>query len=244
MCCDYHRTGFINPSDRPILMVDRVLAALLCACMTIAATLYLSATLEDEAPREATPGGVSALEVGTAVVVEGRLGEVETLGEGTLGRCILTGPGGDTVRLFLEFPPPPFDEGDLVRVLGEVAVYRGALEVVVDNVRDIELMERAKHPRIPLAIIIHEPQLLEGVEPVVHVRVAWGPVPDARGEGHWYVVEDVEGAVEGTKSSCVAFVGPGLEGIGLGCGMVVDLLAAVRYDPWTGVYYLEVLGTA
>lgn len=224
-------------------MVDRIFAALLCACVTIAAILYLSAALEDEAPREATPGGVLGLEVGTAVVVEGRIGDVETLGEGTLGRGTLTGPGGDTVRLFMEFPPPPFSEGDLVRVSGEVAVYRGAPEVVVGNVRDIELVERAVHPRISLAVIVREPQLFEGLEPVVNVRVAWGPVPDLRGDGRWYVVEDVEVSSTGATCSCVAFVGPGMEGIGLDGGTVVDLQTAVRYDPWTGLYYLEVLGT-
>ena len=225
-------------------MVDRVLAALLCACVTIVFTLYLSASLEDEAPREATPGGVLGLQVGTVVVVEGCIGDLEALGDGTLGRGTLTGPGGDTVRLFMGFPPPPFSEGDLVRVSGEVAVYRGAPEVVVGDVRDIELMERAVHPRIPLAIIVREPHLFEGQEPIVQVRVVWGPVPDVQGDGRWFILEDGEGPAEGPTSSCVAFVGPELEGVELGGGTVVDLLTVVHYDPWTGVYYLEVIGTA
>ncbi|MCK4971391.1 MAG: hypothetical protein KAS77_12715 [Thermoplasmata archaeon] len=223
-------------------MVERIVIILVCASIVVTGLLVLVAWDYDDPPVRATPGEVADLAPGTEVLVEGWLVDDAGNGENTFSILRLEGEDGETVRLFLTFPVTNLVQGDRLRVIGKVSLYRGEVEVVVSSPEDIEVLpDGARIHEGALGSLIERPWLFEGSEVTIQVEVATWPMEDLDGDTLWCIVSVPDGDGDVTA---FAQLGPDIsEGI-FEPGARLDLRVMVRYDPSSGFVYLEVLGLA
>jgi hypothetical protein len=144
------------------------------------------------------------------------------------------------LSVFMTFPPPKVDAGDLVRAVGDVAMYKGTVEVLVEDAEDIQVVRRCQHPAADLGQVLKDPEAFDGREPIVAILVLTDATMDGTGEGWWFLAtspaqEDrTTVAVHGRTALDPSRVRPGEE---------LKLRVEVRYDPWTGLVYLEAIST-
>jgi len=218
-------------------MVGRTVMVAACACLAIVGALGLASWLASEAPREAGPGDLDGIPVGSRVRMTGVVEEVLVLG-GDFCLLHLTGEDGNSSPVLLSFPAPVLHPGDRIRVTGRVAVYRGTPEVVVDRREDLDLLGGPGGPKVDLDELMAGPWRFEGTEPEVPIVVSGPPVADDGGRGWWCLVMDAGGTGE---AMAVLLMGEDLSPVPLGTGAELTVRVAVRYDPTTGLVYLEAL---
>jgi len=223
-------------------MVERIIIILVCACIAVTGLLILVVWEGDDPPIITTPGEVGHLAPGTTVQVEGWLVEVAVTKENTFSILHLEGETGESVRLFITFPVVNLVQGDRLRVIGKVSLYRGEVEVVVSSLDHIEVLsDGGRTLDGALSSLIETPWHFEGSEVPVQIEVATWPMEDLGGDTMWCIVTVPEGDGE---VMAFAQLGPDIsEGI-FEPGTRLDLMVMVRYDPSTGFVYLEVLGLA
>lgn len=209
--------------------------------LAIAGILLLVSASNDEEALEVSPVEVHDLPEGTPVAVTGVVSQegVRDLG-GFSSLRLEDGRRGD-LPVFMTFPPPGVDAGDLVRAVGTVAVYKGSIEVMVEDARDIEVLRRCPCPRASLTDILEDPMAFDGREPIVHVLVLTSPAGDGTGSGWWFGVA-APSQPEGVRA--IARSGAHLDPSTVEPGGELELRVDVRYDPSTGLVYLEVLSAA
>ena len=221
----------------PISMVERRVLVAASVCLAVAGTLGLASWLSYEAPLDALPGDLEGIPEGTRVRMLGEVEEVLALG-GDFCLLRLTGDDGNGSPVMLSFPPPDVRPGDRVGVTGRVAMYRGSPEVVVDSRDDLHVLGRSANPRVGLDELMGEPWRFEDVEPVVSIVVSTPPVADGDGDGWWCRAEDASGV---SDRRGLLLLGSELSPAHLEVGDELTTRVAVRYDPTTGLVYLEAL---
>lgn len=222
-------------------MFERNLLVLTLGSVAVLLTLALVVWLAREPPVEVRPGGVSTLEEGTRVRVEGLVAAPGPQGSGSSSWFWLEDGDGGRVRVFLTFDPPDVGASDRVRVTGEVGLHRGETEVLVNDPGGLEVLARSRSPLATLSGLLAEPWRYEGTEPRVPVMVVVPPVADAGGEDYWCLLSDPDDP-EGV--AVVALLGTGIRSDAWEAGAELDLRVIVRYEGSLGLVYLEVLGPA
>jgi len=223
-------------------MVERIVIIAVCACIVVAGLLALASWDDDGSPTMTTPGGVAELAPGTQVLLEGWLTDSSVKGESTFSVLHLEGEEGEAVRLFLTFPATNLVQGDRLRVIGEVSLYGGEIEVVVSSPEDIVVLaDGARIHNGALSSLVERPWLFDGPEVTVQVEVATWPMEDLDGETLWCIVTGPEGDGDVTV---FAQLSTGISESIFEPGEKLDLRVMVRYDPSSGFVYLEVLGLA
>jgi hypothetical protein len=217
-------------------MVDRHLVIVVCACIAVACTLALAAWMTREVPMQVAIGELEGVEVGTLVTVEGELEGVRAAGKGSTVLTIADGSGA-SVDAFCSFDRSELLSGTHLSVTGRLSLYKGELELVVDDVDDVSVRGGVRHPMVDLADLVEEPWGYEGMEPTVRVSVMVGPLADLNGEDWWCLVGDVEGGAAGA----LVLAGPRVPMSLWEVGDELDLRVVVRYDGRSGFVYLEVL---
>ncbi len=213
------------------------LAVLVCVSLAASALLLIVAVVNEERPLEVGPGEVDDLELGTLVAVEGVIADGGPKDLDGSALVTLVGPGGASVKVFLAFPPDDLGPGDTVRVEGTVQLYKGSVEVLVQNRKDLRVLSKEARPRVALADLVGEPWRYATVEPRTCVTVACAPVAAGPGDGWWCVVRGPAGG-----PAVAVFLGPGLDVSALTEGDRLELSVRVRHDAAIGLVYLEVLG--
>lgn len=236
MAIDYHRADLKSPRRLGPNMERR--NPLVLGCIAIACGGMMVLASLEEAPEylEVGPGEVDGLAPGTLVIVEGEVGPEGTMDNGAFGTLVLVGGTGRAV-VFLRFPPPRLAPGDRVRVAGEVDLYQGRMEVVVDAPSDLTVLEGGVSPRVRLAELMSDPWSFRDLEPLVDAVVKEPPTPSPGSGERWCVVADPDG----TGSTAVAMLPPDADLGDWDSGAELELRVLVRYDPTRGLVYLEVL---
>ncbi len=208
-----------------------------CVCLAVSGTLGLASWLAAEPPTDVRPGDLDSVPEGTLVRMVGEVEEVRAMA-GDFCLVDLRGRDGNASVVMLSFPAPDIRQGDRVRVTGRVAMYRGSPEVVVDRGEDLDLLERAEDPRVGLDQLMGEPWRYEGSSPLVAVVVSASPVAGDDGRGWWCTVGD---ATRSSDHRALLLLEDGGRPAELGTGDELLVRVAVRYDPTTGLVYLEAL---
>jgi len=218
-------------------MRKNLLVMLVCVSLAVPSLVLMAAVVHQQRPLEVAPDEVDSIEPGTLVSVEGVVaqGGIRRLD----GRAVVTllGPGGGSAKAFLEFDPDGLGEGDTVRVVGTVQLYKGSAEVVVASVPDLVVLSRERWPRATLADLVGEPWRYASVEPRTCVTVACGPVP-AGADGGWWSV--VRGSAAGPPVAVL--IPDGMDAGAWKAGARLELTVRVRRDGELGLVYLEALG--
>jgi hypothetical protein len=217
-------------------MVERHLVIVVCACLAVVCTLALAAWISREVPTRVEIGELEGTEVGTLVTVEGRLEGVREAGKGATVLTLEDGSGA-TVEVFCAFECSDLLPGTILVVTGRLSLYKGDLELVIEEKDGVSVRGGAKNPMVDLADLVEEPWGYEGMEPVVRVKVMVEPVADLNGEDWWCLVG--EGADGG--AGALALAGPGVRMRLWEPGDELDLRVLVRYDGSSGFVYLEVV---
>ena len=223
-------------------MVERTIIIMVCASIAVIGLLILVAWDDDGSLIMTTPGEVAQLAPGTHVLVEGWLADSAVSEENTFSILNLEGEDGRAVQLFLTFPVTNLVQGDRLRVIGQVSLYRGEVEVVVSSPEHIEVLaDGAGVHKGALRSLVGRPWFFDGSEVTIQVEVATWPMEDLDGDTLWCIVTGPEGDDDVTA---FAQLSPEIsEGIFVP-GTRLDLRVMVRYDPSSGFVYLEVLGLA
>ena len=241
MDIDYHRTSLINGVVGPIDMVERTLAVLICACITITGMLLLASWYREETFLKVSPSDVDGLAPGTSVEVEGTIVERFEPSGYRFTVLQLEDDLGARVKVFCAFVATDLVVGDEIRVRGIVSLYEGETEVVIDSPLHIKVLSTGPlRDLTSLGAILAEPWSFAEKEPLVPVEVSTWPVPDQDQGVMWCLVTEPD-----TVKGALVFVRFGSDEVPaeLEPGTRMDLRVAVRYDPSAGFVYLEVLGT-
>lgn len=216
-------------------MVDRHIIVVLFACLAVVGTVALAAWISRESPEMVPIDGLDRVELGTLVMVEGTLEGTWCPGPETAVLTLSDGDGG-SVEAFCGFSCDDIGKGARVRVTGRVSLYRGDVELVVEDREDVVVLGRVRSPLVGVEELVGEPWAYEGMEPQVRAVVLTDPVADLNGEDWWCLV----GETSSDGAGVLALVGPGLEAGTWRSGDQMDLRVVVRYDGSSGFVYLEV----
>jgi len=213
------------------------LVVLVCMSLAVPSLLIIAAVVHQGHPLTVAPGEVDGIAPGTLVAVEGVIAEggIRVL-EGS-AIVTLVGSDGRSARAFLAFDPGDLGEGDTVRVVGTVQLYKGLVEVLVGSEGDLTVVSREQRPMAALADLVGEPWRYASVEPRTCVTVARSPVPAGPEGGLWSVVRAFP-----TGLSVAVLIPEGMDAGGWTVGERLELTVRVRHDIALGLVYLEVLG--
>ncbi len=201
--------------------------------------MALAAWVLREVPEVVPIGNLDQVEVGALVTVRGTVERVGGSGSDVTVITLSDGDGSE-VDAFCGFPCDAVLPGARVQATGRVSVYRGRLEVVVEEGEDLVVLGSVRSPMVDVEDLVREPWAFEGMEPRVRVMVLVDPVVDLNGEDWWCLVGD--DASDG--AGALALVGPGIGVETWTYGDRLDLRVVVRYDGSSGFIYLEVLEAA
>lgn len=223
-------------------MVERILAVLICACITVTGMLVMASWYREETFLRVSPADVDGLAPGTSVEVEGTIVERFEPSGYRFTVLQLEDTKGSSVKVFCAFAASDLTVGDRIRVRGIVSLYEGETEVVVDSSQYITVLsEGPQRDLATLSAILAEPWAFTDAEPLISVEVSTWPVCDQDKGASWCLVTEPD-SVRGPLTFA-RFEGDGSTAE-LEPGTRLDLRVAVRYDPSSGFVYLEVLGTA
>jgi hypothetical protein len=213
------------------------LVMLVCVSLAAPSILIIAAVVHQERPLEVAPGEVDGIEPGTLVSMEGVIveGGIRDLDGSAI--VTLVGAGGGSARAFLAFDPMDLGEGDTVRLVGTVQLYKGSVEVLVSSEEDISVLSRELRPRASLADLVGEPWRYASLEPRTCVTVACSPFPAGPEGDRWSVVR-----ASATGPSVAVLIPEGMDAGGWAVGERLELTVRVRHDGGLGLVYLEVLG--
>jgi hypothetical protein len=217
-------------------MVERHILVLTCACLAIVSTMVLAVWMSRDDPQMVPIGSLDQVELGTLVTVEGNVSELRHSPEGVSVLTLSDGLG-EEVEAFCRFPCEGVGPGSRVRVTGKISLYRGDLELVVEEREDLIVLGTASNPMVEVEDLAREPWAYEGMEPRVRVVVLAEPVADSNGEDWWCLVGD--GPSDGVGVLALAGQYHGVDEWDPGDAM--DLRVTLRYDATSGFVYLEVL---
>lgn len=217
-------------------MVEKHLILVVCACIALVGTLALAAWIHREEPVRVNICDLEDVEVGTLVTVEGTLEEVRHVDPAT-AILEVRDTKGSSVTVFCPFPCQGAMSGSRAVVTGRLTLYKGELEIVVEEREDLTVTGGTRSPPVDVADLAREPWAYEGMEPRVSVVLLTGPVADHNGEDWWCLV----GRPSSEDVGVLALMGPGFNVGAWEQGDELDLRVTVRYDSSAGFVYLEVL---
>ncbi|NIV79500.1 MAG: hypothetical protein GWN39_12335 [Thermoplasmata archaeon] len=208
----------------------------MCACIALVGTMALAAWIHREEPVEVTIGELEDVEVGTLVTVEGTLYEVRHVDTAS-SILEVRDSKGRSVAVFCPFPFQGAMSGSRVVVTGRLTLYKGELEIVVEDLEDLMVTGGTRSPHVDVRDLAREPWAFEGMEPHVRVVLLTDPVADHNGEDRWCLV----GEPSSDDVGMLVLLGLDVDGRAWKRGNELDLKVIVRYDASAGFVYLEVL---
>ncbi len=217
-------------------MVEKQLILVVCACIALVGTMAMAAWIHREEPVRVTIDDLEDVEVGTLVTVEGTLEEVRQVDTSSTILRVCDG-SGRSVTVFCPFPCQGATSTSRAVVTGRLTLYKGELEIVVEEREDLTVTGGTRSPRVGVEDLAREPWAFEGMEPQVGVVLLTGPVADHNGEDWWCLV----GKPSSDHVGMLALMGPGTIVDAWEPGDELDLRVTVRYDASAGFVYLEVL---